>query len=105
MKDELGWGDTLPRGKVSPGTRYLGQDKLGGGGGGGGHSTPGTRYHALSCPRDKIPGGQDKLVHRHHYDILHVVPLFVEKLLVNVFLSSYSAFHANVLLNYEKYRM
>ena len=27
MKDELGWGDTLPQGKVSPGTRYQG-DKI-----------------------------------------------------------------------------
>ena len=52
-------GDTLPRGKVSPGTRSVptvscprGQDKPGG----GGHSTrgkvsPGTRYHVVFCPK------------------------------------------------------
>ena len=55
MKDELGWGDTLPGVKYPRGQdclRYLvPKDKI---------SQGGTFY-----PGVKIPWGQDKPVHRH----------------------------------------
>ena len=51
MKDELGWGDTLPRGKVSRGQETVstvscpqGQDKPGGDILPWGKVSPGTRY-------------------------------------------------------------
>ena len=72
MKDELGWGNSVPGDKI-PYLRYLvHEDKISRGWGPGGG---GTFYPGVKCPRgqdttwylvpgDKISGGQDKPVHQ-----------------------------------------